>query len=235
MAKMTLDELVQQLKAAHGDALDAVVLYGSAARHEGAPTGRLDVLVVVRELADEALRPAGAATRAWLDAGHPAPMTLTMEEWRSSADIFAIEYADILAAHRVLHGTLPVDGISVTRGDLRLQLEREAMGKLLQLRREMQARYGDAKSQRALLEAARGGIFALLRAALRLVDGVEVPHDSEAVAIEVARRTGLDTAPFVSLALHAHGKRKITEQEAPAVLRACHDGLQRLAGWIDQS
>ena len=235
MAKMTLDELVQQLKAAHGDALDAVVLYGSAARHQGSPTGAVDVLVVVRELADEALRPAGAATRAWLDAGHPAPMTLTMDEWRSSADIFAIEYADILAAHRVLHGALPVEGITVARADLRLQLEREAMGKLLQLRREMQARYGDAKAQRALLEGVRGGIFALLRAALRLVDGTEVPHDSEAVAHAVARTTGLDASPFVALVLHAHGKRKITDQEAPAVLRGCHDGLQRLAGWIDKS
>jgi len=239
MAKMTLDELVQQMKAAHGAALDAVVLYGSAARHQGAPQGApqgaLDVLVVVQELADEALRPAGAATRAWLEAGHPAPMTLTMDEWRSSADIFAIEYADILAAHRVLHGTLPVDGIAVARSDLRLQLEREAMGKLLQLRREMQARYGDAKAQRALLEAARGGIFALFRATLRLVEGAEVPHDSEAVANAVARVTGLDAAPFVALAQHAHGKRKLTEQETPAVLRGCHDGLQRLAGWIDKS
>ena len=234
MAKMTLDELVQQLKAAHGAALDAVVLYGSAARHEGAPTGRLDVLVVVRELADEALRPAGAATRAWLDAGHPAPMTLTMEEWRSSADIFAIEYADILAAHRVLHGTLPVDGISVSRADLRLQLEREAMGKLLQLRREMQARHGDAKAQRALLEGVRAGIFALFRAALRLSGGERDAHaDSDAVAREVATLAGLDAAPFLALVAHKRGTAKLTDGDAPVLIRGCHDGLERLAQWLD--
>ena len=196
--KMTLDELVQQLKAAHGEALEAVVLHGSAARHEGAPTGALDVLVIVRALADGALAAAGAATRAWMEAGHPAPLTLTSAEWRSSADIFAIEYADILSAHRVLHGALATDGIAVTRHDLRLQLEREAMGKLLQLRREMQARHGNGKAQRVLLEGARGGIFALFRAALRLGGGVTRPHaDSEAVAREVAvgRGAGCGAVP----------------------------------------
>lgn len=234
MAKMTLDELVQQLKAAHGDALEAVVLHGSAARHSGTPTGAMDVLVVVRSLADGALRAAGAATRAWMEAGHPAPMTLTSAEWRSSADIFAIEYADILSAHRVLHGALATDGVEVTRHDLRLQLEREVMGKLLQLRREMQSRHGDGAAQRKLLEAARGGIFALFRAVLRLRDGLTLPHaDSRVVAQQVAAATGIDAAPFVALVDHAHGDKKISDRDAPALLRGCHDGLERLAGWLD--
>lgn len=235
MAKMTLEEMVQQLKAAHGDALEAVVLYGSAARHQGVPTGALDVLVVVRALAEGALRAAGAATRAWMEAANPAPLTLTSSEWRSSADIFAIEYADILAAHRVLHGTLATDGIVVARNDLRLQLERETMGKLLQLRREMQARYGDAKAQRALLEGVRAGIFALFRAALRLSDGVTSSHaDSEAVARDVAAAAGLDAAPFLALVAHKLGTRKITDSDAPVVLRGCHDGLEALAQWLDK-
>ena len=235
MAKMTLDELVGQLKAAHGDSLEAVVLHGSAARHQGPPTGALDVLVVVRTLADSALRAAGAATRSWMEAGHPAPLTLTSAEWKSSADIFAIEYADILSAHRVLHGALVTEGLEVTRHDLRLQLEREVMGKVLQLRREMQARHGDLKAQRVLLEGARGGIFALFRAALRLGDGVTALHaDSEVVAREVATATGFDAAPFVALVEHSRGSRKMADRDAPAVLRGCHDGLERLAQWLDQ-
>lgn len=233
--KMTLDDLVQQLKAAHGEALEAVVLHGSAARHQGAPTGALDVLVIVRALADDALGAVGAATRAWMDAGHPAPLTLTSAEWRASADIFAIEYADILSAHRVLHGELATDGIAVTRRDLRLQLEREAMGKLLQLRREMQARHGDAKAQRALLEGVRAGIFALFRAALRMSGGLSSAQaDSEEVAREVAAIAGLDAAPFLALVAHARGTKKIADAEAPAVLRGCHDGLERFASWLDK-
>ncbi len=234
MAKMTLDELVTQLSAAHGDALEAIVLYGSAARHQGPPTGTIDVLVVVRALADAALGAAGTATRAWMKAGHPAPLTLTSAEWRTSADIFAIEYADILSAHRVLRGALPTEGLSVTKQDLRLELEREVMGKVIQLRREMQARHGDGAAQRALLEAAHGTFFALFRAVLRLTDGMTAPYlDSEAVARDVAAKVGFDEASFLALVAHRRGTAKISDRDAGTVLRGCHDGLERLASWLD--
>jgi len=234
MAKMTLDELVQQLKTAHGDALEAVVLHGSAARHQGASTGAMDVLVIVRALTDASLQAVGAATRAWLEAGHPAPLTLTSAEWKASADIFAIEYADILSAHRVLHGTLDTSGITVNRRDLRLELEREVVGKMLQLRRELMARHGQRAAERELLEAAHGTIFALLRGTLRLVDGVTAPHaDGDAVARDVATRAGFDPAPFLALRAHRHGVKKIKDDEARAMLRGCHDGLQKLAAFLD--
>ncbi|HEY3286954.1 MAG TPA: nucleotidyltransferase domain-containing protein [Gemmatimonadaceae bacterium] len=234
MAKMTLDNLVEQLRAAHGDALEAVVLYGSAARHSGPPTGTIDVLVIVRTLADQALPAAGAATRAWMQAGHPAPLTLTSAEWRTSADVFAIEYADILSAHRVLHGALHTEGLSVSRHDLRLQLEREVMGKLIQLRREMQARHGEGAAQRQLLEAAHGTIFAIFRAALRLTDGLSAPYlDSEQVARDVAAKAGFDAAPFLALIAHRRGMAKIGDKAAAGVVRGCHDGLERLAAWLD--
>lgn len=234
MGKITLDELVKELSAAHGDALEAVVLYGSAARTQGPPTGSIDVLVVVRTLADAALGAAGTATRAWMKAGHPAPLTLTSSEWRTSADIFAIEYADILSAHRVLFGTLPTEGLAVSRRDLRLELEREVMGKVIQLRREMQARHGDGAAQRDLLEAAHGTIFALFRAALRLTEGLTAPYlDTDVVARDVAAKAGFDAAPFLALVAHRRGTAKLSDRDAGEVLRGCHDGLEKLAAWLD--
>ncbi|MBM3908186.1 MAG: hypothetical protein FJ363_08950 [Gemmatimonadetes bacterium] len=234
MAKMTLDNLVEQLRAAHGDALEAVVLYGSAARQQGTPAGAMDVLVIVRTLADAALHAAGTATRAWMQAGNPAPLTLTAQEWRSSADVFAMEYADILSAHRVAFGALHTDGLVVSPHDLRLQLEREVMGKLIQLRREMQARHGDGAAQRALLEAAHGTMMAIFRAALRLTDGLAAPYlDSEQVVRDVAAKAGFDAAPFESLVRHRRGTAKIGDKDAAGVLRGCHDGLERLGAWLD--
>lgn len=234
MAKMTLDQLVQQLRGAHGDALECVALYGSAARHPEGYAGATDVLVVVRSLSDAGLRAAGAAARAWMEAGNPAPMTLTSAEWATSADIFAMEYADILAAHRVVDGALRTEGVVVRRSDLRLQLEREVMGKVLQLRRELQARGGNAEAERALLTAAYGTIFAIFRATLRLTNGVTAAHsDSGAVAAQVAALAGFDAAPFQALVSQRHGGQKIKDSEAHTVLRGCHDGLQRLAAYLD--
>src|SRR5882762_6676312 len=111
MARMTLDELVSQLRGAYGGALRSVVLYGSAARGEHtAKRSGYNVLVIVDALDAARLSAASAASRAWTEAGNPAPLTLTTSEWRGSADIFPMEYADILERHKVLHGDPPFDG-----------------------------------------------------------------------------------------------------------------------------
>jgi predicted nucleotidyltransferase len=97
MANMTLDQLVEQLQAAYGPDLRSIVLYGSAAAGEHIPKrSDYNVLVLVDALSVDRLRAASAVARAWGEAGNPAPMTLTTREWRGSADIFAMEYADIL-------------------------------------------------------------------------------------------------------------------------------------------
>src|SRR5687768_12942714 len=113
MAKMTLDDFVSQLRAAYGASLRAVVLYGSAAAEQVPQRTGYNILVVVDALGMRELRAVAATARAWGEAGNPPPMTLTTAEWRSSADVFPMEYSDVLERHRVLHGALPVDGIVV--------------------------------------------------------------------------------------------------------------------------
>jgi predicted nucleotidyltransferase len=149
---MTLEILVEQLKAAFGSALRAVVLYGSAAAGEHiANRSDYNVLVIVDSLDLDLLRKEAAVARAWAEAGNPAPLTLTTREWQSSVDIFPMEYADVLERHRVLYGTPPFEGITVDRGDLRLQLEQQAMGKLLRLRAGIVAARGDSRQLVELL------------------------------------------------------------------------------------
>src|SRR3954469_24660685 len=144
MARMTLDELVSQLRAAYGTALRSIVLYGSAAAGEQLPKcSYYNVLLIVDSLDADRLTAASAASRAWTEAGNPAPLTLTMSEWRGSSDIFPMEYADILERHRVLHGEAPFEGVRVELSNLRLQLEQEAMGKLLKLRQGLLAAGND--------------------------------------------------------------------------------------------
>ena len=96
-------------------------------------------LIIVDAVPLEKLLHKAAAVQKWIAAGNPAPLLLTLDEWRSSADIFAMEYADILHRHQVLSGVAPFDGIRVAPSDLRLHVEREGMGKLLQLRRAIMA------------------------------------------------------------------------------------------------
>lgn len=234
MASMTLDDLVTQLRAAYGAELRAVVLYGSAAAADAAP-GRsgYNVLVVVDAIGMKELRAVAATSRAWGEAGHPPPLTLTTAEWLGSADIFPMEYADVLERHRVLHGALPTDGVAVAPSDLRVQVEHEVLGKLLQLRQGILAAGGVPKRNLELLEASLSTLGVVFRGVVRLV-GRRPEHDNEAVVREVATVAGFDAAPFVRVIRHARGVDRIAPDAAESILAAYLDALGKLVAFVDR-
>ena len=233
MAKMTLDELVTQLRAALGADLQAVILYGSAAAGEHLPKkSDLNVLVLVQSLASEALMKASAAVRAWVDGDNPPPMVLTLDEWHGSADIYPMEYADILERHRVLYGDLRTD-VRVDQKNLRLQLEKEAMSALLQLRRGALAAGSDARAQLALLETASSTVMVIFRALLRL-KAEEPPRDYVELSKRVATATEMDATPFVQVVWHKRGEQLIHSAEVRGVLARYLAGMGQLVRYLDR-
>jgi hypothetical protein len=233
MATMTLDDLVTQLRAAYGARLNSVVLFGSAAAGEHIPKrSDYNVLLLLNEIDASSLASASAVARAWSDAGNPPPMTMTVDEWRGSADVFPMEYADILDRHRVLYGTPPFDGLSVSMHDLRLQLEHQAMGKLLQLRQGTLLAGMDGKRQVELIAASLSTMMVLFRAVLRL-KGEKPDTDNAAVAQRVGTLAGFDAAPFVRAVQHVRGERKLESGEAGVVLSDYLAGIRRLQRYLD--
>jgi len=233
MAKMTLDDLVTQLRAALGDALHAVILYGSAAAGEHLPKkSDLNVLVLVQALPAEALVKASAAVRAWVDGNNPPPMVLTLDEWHGSSDIYPMEYADILERHRVLYGDLRTD-VRVDPKNLRLQLEKEAMSALLQLRRGALAAGNDARAQLALLETASSTVMVIFRALLRL-SAEEPPRDYVELSKKVATKASLDSTAFVQVVWHKRGEQLIHSAEVPDVLARYLAGMGQLVRYLDR-
>lgn len=232
---MTLDDLVGQLARIYGPDLRAVVLYGSAAAGELLPKrSDTNVLVLVESLGLDRLLAASATARAWAEAGNPPPLTLTLEEWRGSADVFPMEYADILERHRVLHGSPPFEGIAVDRGLLRLEVEQQAIGKLLQLRQGVLASGGGGKRLLELLTSSLSTFMVIFRGVLRL-GGEQPPTEYDALAREVARRAAFDPEPFVRVVRHARGESKLNEREVRPVLAGYLAGAERLVAYINQS
>lgn len=239
MPAMTLDALTGQLQAAYGPALRAAVLYGSAARAaEAARTTTYDLLVVVDALPVEALRRVAPAVRAWREAGHPAPLTLTVAEWRSSADVFPMEYAEVLDAHRVLAGALPLDGIAVDPADLRRQLEFQAMGVLLRVRGGVLAAGNDAGRLTELLRASRSTVLVLFRTLARL-HGADPFAAPPALAEWAGRTAGFDPGPFARVhgdaAAPSGAKRpvRVGPNEAAEAVAGYLAMLERLVAHVD--
>lgn len=231
---MTLEELVSQLHKVYGAHLRTVVLYGSAAAGEHIPKrSDYNVLVIVDELTMEHMRAEAAVARAWGEAGNPPPLTLTLAEWRGSADIFPMEYADILERHQVLHGSLPEAARKIDAEHLRLQLEQQVMGKLIQLRQGVLQASGKKGALLALLEASLSTFMVLFRATARL-HGEEPPESSESLCERVAALTGVDTSPFVRVVRHARGAAPLGADEAPALLDRYLAETGKLKAHLDQ-
>jgi hypothetical protein len=231
---MTLDELVTQLRAVYGTGLRSVVLYGSAAAGQHIPKrSDYNVLVIVDSLAPELLRAAAATAQAWTESRNPPPLTLTEREWRTSADIFPMEYSDIMERHRVLFGEAPFTGIAVNRNDLRLQLERESMGSLLRFRQGVLAAGGEKGKLLELLEASISTVMVLFRAALRLA-GSTPEAENTALAKQAAELVHLDATPFVRVSRHVRGDEKLSAGDAEALLGGYAAGLEQLVHHLDQ-
>mgnify|MGYP001556799086 CR=1 FL=1 len=231
---MTLDELVAQLRAAYGDALRSVVLYGSAAAggaEHVAKRSDFNVLIIVNEVPLGRLRELSAVTRAWRDAGNHPPMTFTDSEWRASSDVFPMEYADILERNKVLYGNPPFDGISVDRNDLRLQVEREAMGVLLRLRGGVLLAGNDSGEQIKLMTASLSTLMVVFRGLLRLA-GRTPPHGHAEIAREVGALTGIDAAPFEAVSQQIRDSKAIPKERAQVVLGAYLTAMKAVTAYV---
>ena len=233
---MTLEDLVRRLREAHGDELYGVALYGSAARGGAehiADKSDYNVLVLVQALSMERLAREAPIAREWGAAGNPPPLTLTLNEWQRCVDIYPMEYADILQHHRVLHGSLPLDGIRVDRQQLRLQLESEAMGKLLRLRHLILLAGDNRAEQLALLESSLSTMLVLFRSYARL-RGESPPADSENLCRTVAAQAGFDAAPLVRVWRHLKKSEKLLDADVTPTLSAYLDSVQAFASHVDQ-
>jgi hypothetical protein len=230
---MNSDTLTDRLQRAHGDNLRAVVIYGSAAGNDRRQNRDVNVLVLVGALDIAALDREAAVAQAWAKAGNPPPLTLTEDEWGESADIFPMEYADILEHHRVLFGALPHEDRVIDREHLRLQLEQQVMGKLIQLRQGILEASGRRGGLLELLERSLSTFMVLFRATVRL-HGERPPPTSEAVCERVAALSGVDTSPFVRMVRHASGIARVSAADAPALLDRYLAETGKLKAHIDQ-
>lgn len=230
---MTLDELVTQLRAAYGNDLRAVVLYGSAVAGEHiAKKSDHNVLVIVDRIPLDRLRALASVTRAWRDAGNPPPMTFMTHEWHNSADVFPMEYADIMERHRVLFGDEPFAGLRVERADLRMQLEHEALGVLLRLRQGVLLAGDDSAEQIKLMAGSLSSLMIVFRGVVRLYGGAPAPNYSELVG-DVSKRVGISPEPFYDVVHQVRGDRSIPKERAAEILGSYLRGMEAVAAHID--
>src|SRR6266852_5409548 len=210
-----LDHLVNDLRAAHGENLASVVLYGSAAAGDHIEQ-RSDhnLLIALKRITAEDLRLAQAPMREWQDLGQPMPVYFTVAELKDAADVFPIELLQMEKARKVLYGRDPFEFVEISRANLRHQTEYELRTKLIRLRRLYIPASVSVEKLSALMSDSLASFAALFRAVLILHE--QEPPVGKADSVRAtARLLGLDESPFEQIfELRSKTRTKLSETEA---------------------
>ena len=141
----------------------SIILYGSAAREDYRPgKSDINVLIVVDHINVAALKttlkPVSNGRRHRI-----APLFMTGENLRSSADVFPVKFAAMRDAYQVLHGDDVLEDLEISREHLRLRCEQEIKNLLLRLRRHFIM--GGGRKLREMMSAVIVGFLENLRVA----------------------------------------------------------------------
>jgi hypothetical protein len=205
--QQALQQMVDRLKAALDDRLVSVVLYGSAARGDFTrEISDLNLLVVASDLEPSTLERLGPPVAEWVRQRHPFPRLFSPAMLAASADVFPIEFHELLQRHVVLAGSDPFTGLEVHHDYLRLQCERELREKLMRLTEGyVEASRRDRDVLRLMAES-YSAFAAIFRGCLQLL-GAEPPMAAHDVVAHFCSRAGLDPAPFDSVECIRRGER----------------------------
>jgi predicted nucleotidyltransferase len=207
MAKMTPEILTNELKKICGDNLCSVVLYGSAVAGDRVKTSDYNVLVVLNRLDAEGLLALTGLCSRWDKDGNPAPLLFAKEALLRSADVFPVEFSDIIQTHKVLYGEYPFAEMKIDPANLRLELEHELKSKLILLRGRFLLTKGSPKEVDSLMVSSISAFLTLFKAILRLY-GEAPPAKKMEVIPMLSRHIKVDEEIFSIVWELKEGKKR---------------------------
>ena len=229
-----LDQLLEKLRAAHGERLMSVMLYGSGATGElHNHYSDLNILCVLAEITPKELEASESIFRWWRDLGSPSPLLMTPGEIRTSADSFPIEFHDIKEKSRLLHGTDLMAAVVIDDRYYRAQVEYQLRAKLLRLRQKSGGIYSRKDLLLHLLAESVSTFCVLFRHALRLAGGQPEWKKHEIVA-QTHAKFGIAAEPFTRLLDLREGKVKEKDVDAHALLGPYLYQIEEVIRVVDQ-
>lgn len=206
-----LDKFVEKLKENLDDNLVSIIAFGSHANVED-PKNNLNLIVVTNELTAENLYSISKPVKKWVKSKNPLPVIMTKDEWYSSFDVYAIEYADIRSNYRVIYGEDLAKNISVNKYFLRLQCESELKNILLKYKNNFVMNIKSDKEMKKLLSNVTKSLLVIFRSVLRLHDS-EVPYRAVDIIEFASRYLSFNKIVMTKLAKVKYENDDYTKQE----------------------
>ena len=135
----------------------------------------LNLMIVTNELTAENLYDISKPVKKWVKGKNPIPVIMNRDEWYSSFDVYAIEYADIKENYRIIYGEDLIPTISINKYFLRLQCESELKSLLLKYKNNFLMNVKSDREMKKLLNNVIKTLLVIFRSVLRLHDSA-VPY-----------------------------------------------------------
>lgn len=229
MIENILKEIVSDYTSLFGDDLQSVVLYGSAARGEYVEKkSDINTLMMLSDEGIEQFHKANDLVKKWQKKKVAIPLFMTSGFIRESLDSFPIEFLNITSHYKVEYGVDPFENIELKRNDIRLQLEHEMKGKLLNLRQAFFQASGSHRDAAMLVQDSFGSFLSLFPAILYLKEE-EVSSSTTENIRKIASLFDLDTSILEKLYRIKKGAEKLAKSEAVGLLKSYTTQIRALA------
>jgi predicted nucleotidyltransferase len=234
VAEKQINEFISRLRAASGENLLSVILYGSAADGEFHPDfSNVNLLCVLRESSFSALTAIAPAVEWWAKQKHHEPLVLTREELERSTDVFSIEFLDMQQRHRVLFGEDVLSGLQIPMHLHRAQLEYELREKLILLRERLLLANRDKKQLWELMLNSLSTFTTLFRHGL-IALGEMPPKGKRDVVQALAARTPFDASAFLQLLDIREHKAETKQFDVTDVFARYLAAVQQVTAAVDK-
>ena len=158
---------------------------------------------------------------------------MTLEYITTSLDTFPLELLNIKRDYKVVWGKNPLGKVRIRKRQLRLQLEREVKGKLLQLREAYLSSEGRGRDLVAVASQSLTAFLSIFQGILYLRDK-DTPHQRGAIIKAIAAETGLTAEPFEQLLEVKEGKVRLSVKKMEGLMESYIEEIRRLAFWVDE-
>jgi hypothetical protein len=229
-----INEFISRLRAACGENLQSVILYGSAADGEFHPAfSNVNLLCILRETPFAALSAMAPAVAWWTRQKHHAPLVLTREELERSTDVFSIELLDMQQRHRLLFGGDVLSGLHIPMQLHRAQLEYELREKLILLRGRLLLSANSKKQLWQLMLSSLSTFATLFRHAL-IALGATPPKTKRDVLQALATRIPFDASAFLQLLDIRERKAETKQFDVTDVFTRYLAAVQQITAAVDK-
>lgn len=232
--KQKLESFVETLKEALGDDLQAVVLYGAACESSRAVSEQeVQLMILCHELKTKQLDALTKPIHRWLKKKYPLPKLFTLERLKASTDVFPIECLELSSRHEILYGEDVIAGLEVPKANLRLQLETEFKGKLLQLRESYILLKGNPKYLAKMMAVSLSTFESLFRALLILLQD-ETPEDLASMIPILDEKFSIDTHVLKDIASLRENRKAFGNEAVLDLFVRYLKALEDISDAVDQ-